>query len=210
MKVYILRHGQTDWNNRRLFQGQVDTELNEVGLSQARQCAERVQEAGWQFDKVYCSPLKRAMKTVMTVTGLPGEAITKDARLMEMNFGVLDSTSFDKDSPRVGNLFKKPSAYIPPEGAESFEEMEARIASFFEDLKKVKAESVLVGSHGCAIRGMLVHFGYLGLDDIWNQGIGNCAIVEVQLDEAGQYRVVKIHETQDIFATTAVPLTGQK
>lgn len=200
MKVYIIRHGETDWNARHLFQGQVNTSLNEKGEEQARLARERVQKLGLSFDAVYSSPIDRAARTVEIVTGLSRSQFHLDPRLMEMNFGPLDETPFDKESPAVGHLFDKPSAYVPPRGAESFEELEARLASFMEELRDTRpGKSILVGCHGCAMRVLLVWLRYLKLDEIWNQGIGNCAIIEVTLGEDGIFRVTHMYDTQDWF-----------
>ncbi len=200
MKLYIIRHGETDWNARHLFQGQVNTSLNEKGEAQAANARERVKELGLSFDAVYSSPIDRAARTVEIVTGLPRTHFHLDDRLKEMNFGPLDGTPFDKTSPLTGHLFDKPSEYIAPDGAETFEEMEARLQSFLDEMKEKKpGESILVGCHGCAMRILLVLLHYLELDEIWNQGIGNCTIIEVTLGEDQEFHVTKMYETQDWF-----------
>ena len=68
MKVYVMRHGETDWNARHLFQGQVNTSLNEKGREQARKARERVRELGLSFDCVYSSPIDRAAQTIEIVS----------------------------------------------------------------------------------------------------------------------------------------------
>lgn len=201
VKVYILRHGETDYNARHLFQGQTYTHLNEQGFEQARAAKKTIKEMGLSFDRVYSSPIPRALETVETVTGLPEGEILLDDRLREMDFGPLDGTPFVKDAPLAGCLFTRPDLYVPPEGAESFDQLLQRLRSFFEDLAKTGDHSVLVGCHGCAMRCMLVLFGYLELPEIWHQGIGNCTIIEAEenRDGSGNFHVVKLHETQDPF-----------
>lgn len=200
MKLYVIRHGETDWNARRLFQGQVNTSLNERGEAQAREAQKRVQALGLTFDAVYSSPIDRAVRTVEIVTGWDRSRFHLDERLMEVNFGPLDGTPFDQDAPLAGNLFRKPSAYVPPEGAESLQEVEARIAGFLEDMRtNPPGESVLVGCHGCTMRIMMMHLGWMPLDDIWKQGIGNCTLLELTLGEDARFHITGIYETQDWF-----------
>lgn len=202
MKLYIIRHGETSWNARHLFQGQVNTSLDENGEEQARKARERIRELGITFDAVYSSPIDRAARTVEIITGLPRSQFHLDDRLMEMNFGPLDGTPFDKESPLAGHLFDHPSEYVAPDGAESFAEIEQRLSSFLEDMKQTRpGESVLVGCHGCAMRVILVLLHYLELDEIWNQGIGNCSIIEAELTEENDFVVRTIHETQDWFGS---------
>ncbi len=212
MKLYVIRHGETDWNVKRLFQGQINTSLNEKGEAQAREAKERIRDLGLTFDAVYSSPIDRAARTIEIVTGLERSQFHLDERLMEMNFGILDETPFDKEAPLAGTLFHKPSAYVPPEGAESFDELRERIASFLSQMRKDRpGERILVGCHGCTMRVMLAYIGYLDLDDIWNQGIGNCTILELTENEAfvpgkdaetpdaRAFHVTNIYETQDWF-----------
>ena len=61
MKIYVTRHGQTDWNLEGKTQGRVDIELNEVGIKQAKQTKEKLKNI--DIDLIICSPLKRAKKT---------------------------------------------------------------------------------------------------------------------------------------------------
>lgn len=221
MRVYILRHGETDWNEAHLFQGQTDVPLNEAGRAQARHCRAFVREKRLRFDLAYSSPLRRAMETVEIVSGFPEERIRRDPRLMEVNFGPIDGTPFERDSTQCGLLFKDPAHYVPVPGAESFQEAERRLASFYLDLAAEEpAENILVGCHGAAMRLTLVWMRYIPLSGIWEQGIGNCTILEAQIPEEQirvvrqlprnnghiepdllhcPYQVVQLHETPDRF-----------
>lgn len=192
--IYLLRHGETEWNKKKLFQGQTDIPLDEAGIEQARACREMAESLHLSFDRVYASPLKRALETTEIVSGLPKEKIMTDRRLMEMDFGPIDGTPFDKESPDCGLLFQDPDRYVPAAGAESFPALRARLASFFADLAEGPGERILVGSHGCAIRCMLVNFGYLKLHNIWQQHIPNCTLIEVQPAPDSTFQVGKFLE----------------
>lgn len=202
MKIYVIRHGETDYNVRRLFQGQINTDLNDTGRAQARAAAEKIRAMGLTFDRVYSSPLQRAVETVEIITGKDSSEIQTDDRLLEMNFGALEGQPFDRDSRACGSLFQDPPSYRPVPGSESFPEVIDRIGSFFTELAKERpGESVLVGCHGCAMRTLLVFLSYLDLKDIWKQEIGNCAVIQLGFyegtDGAGALRVDRIIETQD-------------
>lgn len=194
MEIYLLRHGETDWNREKRFQGQINTSLNMAGFRQAQQCHKMVERLGLSFDRVYSSPLCRAMETTETVSLLSGDRIIKDPRLMEMDFGAIDGTPFDRDSAAAGLLFKDPDRYVPQGGGETFPQLLSRLQSFYEDLKKTEDKSVLIGSHGCAIRCMLVSFGYLKLSEIWQMHIPNCTIIHVELRKDGTFCVKNFYE----------------
>lgn len=197
MDLYILRHGETDWNRKKRFQGQTDTSLNLEGFRQAQRCRDMVQRLGLTFDRVYSSPLCRAMETAETVSLLSGDRIRQDARLMEMDFGAIDGTPFDRDSAAAGLLFRDPEHYVPEGGGETFPQLLSRLQSFFEDLKKTQDRSVLIGSHGCAIRCMLVNFGYLELSKIWQISIPNCTVIHAQLLRDGAVSVKQFYKIDD-------------
>ena len=64
--IYIVRHGQTDWNVEGRNQGRTDIELNETGIKQAEEIAKKLE--GKKFDMVFSSPLKRAYKTAQIIS----------------------------------------------------------------------------------------------------------------------------------------------
>ena len=63
MRLFILRHGQTDLNLARKVQGHMDVDLNATGIEQAEDLAKVVREKNLRFDAIYCSPLRRALDT---------------------------------------------------------------------------------------------------------------------------------------------------
>ncbi|NLE98929.1 MAG: histidine phosphatase family protein [Propionibacterium sp.] len=84
-RLIVLRHGETQWNRERRMQGVADVELNDAGLAQAREAAEEL--AGYRFDAVYSSPLRRASETARIVAAPHGLPLQLDARLSEINVG---------------------------------------------------------------------------------------------------------------------------
>lgn len=185
MILYIMRHGETDYNIRHLFQGQIDIPLNATGLKQAEAARERFRNIGIEYDRIFCSPLQRARKTLEIVTGEPQESFTLDERVMEMEFGPLNHTPFDINAPGVGCLFTDPENYEPLEGAESFEEALYRTDAFYTELAaKHPGEKILVGTHGAIMKVLTVWTGNNPLSNVWEQLFGNCAIMEVTVDDA--------------------------
>ena len=85
MNIYVLRHGQTVLNVQGKFQGRIDTELTEVGINQVKKSEAELKKIS--FDKVFVSPLKRAIDTAKIVTN---KELTIDNRLIERSFGALE------------------------------------------------------------------------------------------------------------------------
>ncbi|WP_026660849.1 histidine phosphatase family protein [Butyrivibrio sp. AC2005] len=95
MKIYILRHGTTEWNNKRLIQGQTDIPLDEFGILMAKETGKGLNKKGIKFDRVYSSPLSRAYETAKIIlesytleNTIP--SIITDDRLKELSFGFMD------------------------------------------------------------------------------------------------------------------------
>ena len=103
MKIYLVRHGETDWNQAGRLQGQTDIDLDAQGFAQAAEAAERLKEV--PFEIAFCSPLIRARHTAETIVGERKITLTTDERLRELNFGPWEGTDVRKiregaNSPR--------------------------------------------------------------------------------------------------------------
>ena len=87
MKVYLMRHGETDYNKKGLIQGTLDIPLNEFGLELAEKTKEGFEKEGLTFDYCYCSPLIRARQTAEIILRGTDTPLSYDERIREMNFG---------------------------------------------------------------------------------------------------------------------------
>ena len=95
MKIYVTRHGQTDYNKKELMQGRIDIPLNETGMEQAR--ATKAKLGDIKFDAVYASPLTRAIQTASIIGDIDPSDIIKDDRIIEADFGKYDAVNYYKD-----------------------------------------------------------------------------------------------------------------
>lgn len=146
MELYIARHGETEANVARIWQGQgLDTPLTQEGVNQAKILKKSLE--GIEFDVIYSSPLKRAMDTARIVFGESAQLITDD-RLMEIRLGEAEGSSYDGGGP----LMVDPTAYIPPPGGETLPEMIARIGSFLRELAEKPYSRVFALTHGYALK----------------------------------------------------------
>ena len=94
MRLFILRHGQTDLNLARKVQGHMDVDLNATGIEQAEDLAKVVREKSLRFDAIYCSPLRRALDTCEIVTGQSRDTFHVDDRIEEFDFGELEGYAY--------------------------------------------------------------------------------------------------------------------
>ncbi|MGK2740751.1 histidine phosphatase family protein [Tepidicaulis sp. LMO-SS28] len=150
--LYILRHGQTDWNAERRFQGQRDTPLNGLGREQAQRNGEALAQAGVDPAALafVASPLARARETMeilRAALGLAPETYETDPRLAELSYGTWEGMTLHEISTahveewnaREADKWRTP----PPEG-ESYADGEIRARAFLEELSK----DTLIVAHG--------------------------------------------------------------
>ena len=160
MKIYVIRHGETELNARRVKQGWFDSQLNEAGRKLARLTGQALK--GIRFDACVSSPLSRAKETVEIVLRESGNGsvpVRTDDRLKEINFG-LEENRPDTSSlldPETTRLFYMDAFRFPGfPGGESVRDLCSRTGSFLKELAALDdGKTWLVGTHGCALRAMM-------------------------------------------------------
>ena len=188
MKLYIMRHGQTDYNKAHLLQGRLDIPLNADGIQQAEKAAERLKEVGIRFDRVICSPLERAVQTAEIVSGIDRADFTLDDRLIEVAFGPYEGAKVEELEGDIIKFFIDPENYQAPEGAESYDDMFKRAGSFLDEMAKADPdESILVLAHGAIIHAMYYLLKDTELKTLWKLALGNCGYIIVSSDDGRPY-----------------------
>lgn len=162
MSLYIIRHGQTDFNAQIRFQGSMDIPLNDVGRGQALRNGKKLFEIlgadTKEFDFV-SSPLSRARETMEIIRSelkLPTSDYRIDERLTEISFGDWEGHTAPELQQKFPDIYAQREAnkwiFTPPgENAESYEKLALRIAPAFEDDKK----PTICVCHGGVIRAVL-------------------------------------------------------
>lgn len=197
MNIYVTRHGETEWNTYWKLQGRSNTVLNEKGREQACLTHNGFVEQGISFDRIYSSPLKRAVETAVLMTEKSESEIIKDDRLIEFCFGKAEGKTPDerKEDPELKDFhlfFDEPEKYVALEGAEPFESVLKRTAAFWEDeikpLEKTGIQNILVVTHGGTMQSLLLHIDGRSLKDYWKTKMSNCTINKIVL-ENGCFRL---------------------
>lgn len=188
LNIYIIRHGQTDLNKKMALQGRSDNQLNDNGRAQAIEAGELFKAKGIVFDKVYTSPLGRAIETAKLVAGEDVETLV-DERLLEMDYGPFEGMTFD-EGPEELKFFFKDFVHNPaPEGMEQLASVVGRLGEFLEDIKDKEKGNILLSTHAIAMKGALE---YLTPEEntYWYKNIGNCAVYFTEY-ENGEFTVPK-------------------
>ena len=159
MELYIARHGETEANAQRRWQGQgMDTPLTPKGISQAKALGESLE--GIEFDAIYSSPLNRAMDTTRIVFKdqnlFEGRGVA-DKRLAEIALGDAEGSVYsdgeDAEFPQIFHeLFYDTEDYTPPRNGETLPDMLKRVDSFLEEIAKKPYKKVFALAHGYVLR----------------------------------------------------------
>lgn len=189
MKLYAIRHGQTEWNHARLLQGQKGSDLDEEGILLAEMTADALKDV--HFDLCYTSPLIRARHTAEIIMKYcPDSPIIDEQRIQEISFGVWEGKSVKPGQmeiplERYRSFHQNPNHYIPPEGGETIADVVRRCRDFYQELihnPELQDKTILISTHGCAIRGFMNNV-YDNKEDYWHGGVPmNCAVSIIEVE----------------------------
>lgn len=151
LEVLLIRHGETEWNVQRRYQGHTDVPLSEVGMQQAQALAERLLSLRERTTLVYSSDLLRARQTA--ALACPWAEPRYDPRLRELKFGDFEGWTYDENLTRFGPRFADWIAtplIAPPPGGETIDDLEARLDKWLSELPDTGC--VIAFTHGGVLR----------------------------------------------------------
>jgi broad specificity phosphatase PhoE len=184
LHLMLVRHGESEWNAQRRYQGQSDVPLSALGRRQAERIAERL--AGVKMDAVYASDLVRAWETASPIAEKNGLKVFSEPRLRELKFGVLEGLTFDEAQAQYPEMI---AAWLedfnhPPDGAETIDLFNTRILSLLNDLKEKHDEQVvLLIAHGGSLSEILRVVLGLSREKRWYLEMENASLSEVLIAE---------------------------
>ncbi len=182
MKLYLTRHGETDWNLQNKIQGQTDILLNEKGRDQARELGKRLRE-GYEIRSIYTSRQKRARETAEVI----GQAIrvtpvVKEG-LEEISLGRWEGYTWSQvreQFPEEYQAWYRNRRYqVPPEG-ESYQQLLDRLLPALSDIFVEHEDNVLAVAHSAVIMTLLSYMNDTPFEEMAkNYKTGNVGIVEI-------------------------------
>jgi broad specificity phosphatase PhoE len=162
-KVYLVRHGQTEWNKKLIFRGRIDIPLNEDGHREAEAIAEALKDKN--IDAIYTSPLMRSIETAQPTAEFFHLDIVPVEGFIDISYGDWEGLTFDEVKEKYKDHYaqweKTPDLLKFPHG-ETLDEVRKRSFSAFKDIvKENPGESILIIPHRvinkvllCAILGL--------------------------------------------------------
>lgn len=157
--VYLVRHGQSEWNVLRLTQGQIPhPRLTSLGREQAERAASLIGKdlAGRQVARILTSDLVRAVETAEVASKTLRAPVAFDTRLREQHLGELEGRGYDETwAAAAAHDWADPT--LPLAGGESMMQVHDRLGALLTEVAELDAGVTVLVSHGDAIRAAVAH-----------------------------------------------------
>ena len=173
--LVLVRHGQSEWNEKNLFTGWKDPKLTARGVDEAIKAGKELKEAGHSFDKMFTSDLFRAQDTgriILEQMNLTSIEVIKDVSLNERNYGDLAGLNKDEARKKWGedqvHIWRR-SFDVPPPGGESLKDTAERVLPYYKENiipELIEGLNILVAAHGNSLRALVMELEEISSEEI--------------------------------------------
>ena len=196
VKLFLVRHAESEWNPVGRYQGLLDPELSERGRIQAKLLASAFEKE--KIDVIYSSPLKRTYQTAVEIASKHNLEVIKEKRIIEIDHGVWSGMLVDEVKEKYPEDFRRwleEPHKVKFEGGESLEEVHERVREFLKFVKENhQNQTVVAVSHTVPIRAMLCALLDIDLSKFWAFGCDNASYTLVHMQEKRNV-IVKLNIT---------------
>jgi alpha-ribazole phosphatase/probable phosphoglycerate mutase len=176
--IYIVRHGETEWNAQGRIQGHTDISMSDKGRQQARTLARRLSQVS--FDVAYSSDMSRTRETAEIILGESRIPLHTTPQLREYNKGVFEGLTVHEYARKYPELYQASLVNdldFAPIGGETIRQTTVRMTQFADELKERHLEdTVLIVGHGGSLRSFMVALLALPPEANWKFVMGNCSV----------------------------------
>ncbi|GLC30611.1 histidine phosphatase family protein [Clostridium omnivorum] len=190
MRLYLTRHGQTEWNLERRMQGWKDSPLTELGISNAKALGKHLKDVN--FSEIYSSSVQRAVRTAELVRGDKDIPIILDDNLREIGVGDWEGQVVEdikqNYAEEYGNFWKKPHLY-KRDNVETFHDVQERAVKVVKEIvekHKGTDDNVLIVTHTITLKSIMAYFEGRDIEKLWEPPyIYDTSLSLVEITEEG-------------------------
>jgi probable phosphoglycerate mutase len=169
LKLYIVRHGETEFNVQKRMQGRLDSPLTQRGVDNARALARQMENV--TFEKIYSSPSPRAYKTAELIKGERDIQIQIEDELREMNLADWEGKSkeeLEQLYPEENDKFWNKPQLFKPIGGESFQQVQDRVVEAINKLISKNSDgNILIVTHSVVIKTLITFYMKYPMERLW-------------------------------------------
>jgi len=173
--LVLVRHGQSEWNEKNLFTGWKDPGLTAKGVEEAKSAGIQLRNEGFQFDVMFTSDLLRAQKTgeiILKELGVTNLPVVKNQALNERDYGDLSGLNKDEAREKWGDeqvhIWRR-SFDTPPPGGESLKGTAERVLPYFKKEilpQLLEGKNILIAAHGNSLRSLVMELDQLTKEQV--------------------------------------------
>jgi len=173
--LVLVRHGQSEWNEKNLFTGWKDPGLTAKGVEEAKSAGIQLRTEGFQFDVMFTSDLLRAQKTgeiILKELGVTNLSVVKNQALNERDYGDLSGLNKDEAREKWGDeqvhIWRR-SFDTPPPGGESLKGTAERVLPYFKKEilpQLLEGKNILITAHGNSLRSLVMELDQLTKEQV--------------------------------------------
>jgi 2,3-bisphosphoglycerate-dependent phosphoglycerate mutase len=196
--LVLVRHGQSEWNEKNLFTGWKDPGLTAKGVEEAKSAGIQLRTEGFQFDVMFTSDLLRAQKTgeiILKELGVTNLPVVKNQALNERDYGDLSGLNKDEAREKWGDeqvhIWRR-SFDTPPPGGESLKGTAERVLPYFKKEilpQLLEGKNILIAAHGNSLRSLVMELDQLTKEQVVKLEIATGDPIYYEIESSG--KVVK-------------------
>lgn len=181
MKLFFIRHGQTDWNLEGRIQGSYDSDLNNTGIIQAEELGRKVLESNYRFSKIYSSQQRRAVKTAEILSRAIHVNYIPVKGLQEINLGEWEGllwSEVQEKFPVEYSEWNNNRRYTKTPGGESYQDVLERVLKVIHEIINENCNDVAIVTHGAVIMCLQCYVTNTSFNEIRKFSTDNATITE--------------------------------
>lgn len=172
--LYVVRHGQTEWNLEKRLQGHQDSPLTQLGREQASQLCNRLRNE--DIDMIYCSESKRTRDTADLIKGSRSIPVVLKQEFKELNLGDWEGLQhhevIDQEPESWDHFWNSPHLYVPNEKGESYQQLKDRAIPVVEKIiNEQQGKTILIVTHQITTKMIMSYFQQREIDENFHTAV---------------------------------------
>lgn len=172
--LYVVRHGQTEWNLEKRLQGHQDSPLTQLGKEQASQLCHRL--GATHIDMIYCSESKRTRDTANLIKGSRAIPVVIKPEFKELNLGAWEGLQHHQviaqEPESWDHFWHSPHLYVPNEKGESYQQLKERAIPAVEKIiSEQQGKTILIVTHQITTKMIMSYFQQRGIDETFHTAV---------------------------------------